>query len=280
MTDYKKNEINIFEKACLCRAFEKRVYNAVENNEITIPVYLSAGQEYIASSISTFLNNKNKQDFQIFIQHRGHSTYLAFGGNIEALILELLGSSKGCANGMGGSASIQSKEINLYGHDGLMGSQGPIATGACFGNKKFTLCFSGDAAAEEDYFLASLGWAATKSLPIWYIIEDNNLSILTEKKDRRNWDMKSVASGFGIKSFDIDDNPQSIWEAMNNASLNKPALFNINTKRLFWHAGAGIDNPEEFDRHKKLLDKYKHLDIQNEAQKKINNLWEQCKINL
>ena len=26
----------------------------------------------------------------------------------------------------------------------------------CYGNKKFTLCFAGDAAAEEDYFLLLL----------------------------------------------------------------------------------------------------------------------------
>ena len=63
---------------------------------------------------------------------------------------------------MGGSASIQSKQKQIYGHDGLMGSHGPIATGACYGNKKFTMCFTGDAAAEEDYFVAAIGWASTK----------------------------------------------------------------------------------------------------------------------
>ena len=40
----------------------------------------------------------------------------------------------------------------------------------------------GDASAEEDYALGALGWASTKELPILFIVEDNNLSILTEKK--------------------------------------------------------------------------------------------------
>ena len=40
----------------------------------------------------------------------------------------------------------------------------------------------GDASAEEDYVLGALGWASTKKLPILFIVEDNNLSILTEKK--------------------------------------------------------------------------------------------------
>lgn len=280
MTDYNQEEINLFKKACLCRAFETRAYKAIEDKQITIPIYLSAGHEYIASTIATYLSSKKKVNKQIFIQHRGHSTYLAFGGEIEKLIFELLGSKKGCAYGMGGSASIQGKDINLYGHDGLMGSQGPIATGACFGNKKFTLCFAGDAAAEEDYFLASLGWAVTKNLPIWFIIEDNNLSILTEKKFRRSWEMNDIARGFGMQSFNIDDDPKCIWNALETASLDKPALFNINTKRLFWHAGAGIDNQKEFDRHQFFLKKYENLNLQNSFNKMINEIWEKCSKNL
>ena len=81
---------------------------------------------------------------------------------------------------MGGSASIQSKEINMFRHDGHMGTQAPIAVGACF-NQKTNNSFLGDASAEEDYVLASLG-GINKKLPILFIVEDNNLSILTEKK--------------------------------------------------------------------------------------------------
>ena len=38
--------------------------------------------------------------------------------------------------------------------------------------KKPTIIFLGDAAAEEDYVLGSLGWASTKNLPLLTIIED------------------------------------------------------------------------------------------------------------
>ena len=48
------------------------------------------------------------------------------------LIDELLGETSGCINGMGGSASIHSPAIKLYGHDGMMGSQVPIAVGFCY----------------------------------------------------------------------------------------------------------------------------------------------------
>ena len=75
----------------------------------------------------------------LFGQHRCHSIYLAFGGEPIKLIDELLQKKTGCTEGKGGSASIHSKKINMYGHDGLMGSNGPIGVGACFATNKPTI---------------------------------------------------------------------------------------------------------------------------------------------
>ena len=193
-----KYELDVFKKASLCRNFELEVCNNLENNNIKFPVYLSAGQEFISASIAVIINNLNVEPL-IFAQHRCHSVYLSFGGNIVSLIDELLGKKTGCTYGMGGSASIHSLKINMYGHDGHMGTQVPIAVGACFSSKKPTVVFIGDSAAEEDYVLAALGWASTKNLPIVFIVEDNNLSILTKKKVRRNWNIHDVAKSFKMK---------------------------------------------------------------------------------
>lgn len=265
----------IFEKACLVRAFEESVFQMVEKKAIKLPVYLAAGQEYIAASLSALLDEHKINERQIFIQHRGHSTYLCFGGDLEALIYELLGDPCGCANGMGGSASIQSKGATIYGHDGLMGSQGPISVGACFGNRKFTLCFVGDAAAEEDYFLAALGWAVTKGLPIWFIVEDNNLSILTEKKVRRSWEIADVARGFGMTAFDFEDDPNNFFQNLTAEHFTKPLLLNVRTNRLFWHSGAGIDSHDIPDRHRSFINSFgEHA--QEAARDKVKRAWDKC----
>ena len=255
--------LQIFKKASLCRNFELELFNKVQEKIIKFPVYLSAGQEFIASTIAVKMNEIGVRP-DIFIQHRGHSTYLAFGGDIFQLIDEMLGRKSGCSFGMGGSASIQSKEKNIYGHDGLMGNQVPIGVGACFASKLPTIVFVGDSAAEEDYSLSAIGWASTKKLPILFIVEDNNLSILTEKKVRRNWEIHDVANGMKVKSFNIPDDPMVIHKHLEN-SFDEPMLLNINTIRKFWHAGAGTDG-ENFDRYEdemkffgdegKQIDKY------------------------
>ena len=75
----------------------------------------------------------------------------------------------------------------MFGHSGLLGEQVPLAVGACFVKKQMTLTIFGDAAIEEDYVAPALGWAVTQKLPIIFICEDNDLSVLTKTEDRRSW---------------------------------------------------------------------------------------------
>lgn len=267
--------LDVFKKASFCRHFENEVYKNVGNKNIKLPVYLSAGQEYIPASIAAILEYKNIKP-NIFIQHRGHSTYLSFGADPIALIDELLGRKTGCAGGMGGSASIHSHEKNIFGHDGLMGSQVPIAVGHCYSTRKPTIVTMGDASAEEDYVLGAMGWASTKNLPILFVVEDNNLSILTEKKVRRNWEMDDVARAFKMEAYNIKDNPISIWAPLCNYNFDKPMLLNINTTRKYWHSGAGQDEENVGQYEKELIslgEEATQIDIENKQL--VEKLWQQ-----
>ena len=267
---------HIYERAALCRAFEEECARRVESKDIKFPAYLSKGQEYIPATVSVWLEDQGVPDRQIFIQHRGHSQYICFGGDLDALVLELLGDSRGCANGMGGSASIQSIPANIIGHDGMLGSQIPISVGMCYANRKPTICFAGDAAMEEDYALAALGWAATHKLPILFVVEDNGLSILTEKKVRRSWDITNVAAGFGLWSVGKHtDDPEILYK--NIPPLKYwPALINVHTTRLLWHAGSGCDDPNAFDRHKIVAGSFTHKHItetRNKSETIVREAW-------
>ena len=273
MTNNKNYRYQVFERASLARNFEEEVITNVKRKKIKIPVYVSAGQEFIASTIATICKQKKIKPL-IFGQHRCHSTYLTFGGDKGKLIDELLQKKTGCTKGMGGSASIHSIKINMYGHDGLMGSNGPIGVGACYATKKPTIIFLGDAAAEEDYVLGALGWASTKNLPLLVVVEDNNYSILTEKKVRRNWEMSDVAKAFKMKGFNCDDNPMNIYK-YSKFFFKQPCLLNINTNRIYWHAGAGKDSENTFDRYKlekKILGTRADL-IDYKTKNLIKNLW-------
>jgi len=266
-------KIEIFKKASLSRIFEEIVYDNIKKSAFLCPIYLSAGQEFIPATISTI----TKTPPLIFAQHRAHHTYLSFGGDVIELIDELLGKKTGCANGMGGSASIQSKKINMFGHDGLMGNQIPIAVGAAFSSGKFTLGIMGDASAEEDYVMSSIAWAGFKKLPILFIVEDNNLSILTKKEVRRNWDMHTFAKSVNVDGYNISDDPTEIYNNLSEYDFKSPRLLNINTTRLFWHSGAGKDSYERLDRYEKIKKELGSVgdDIYTTTKESLDTIWKQ-----
>jgi acetoin:2,6-dichlorophenolindophenol oxidoreductase subunit alpha len=266
-----KEALSIFRKTCRNKYFEFEVAKAFDSGKIKMPIYLSIGSEHVPASISE-VNN----DFMIFAQHRAHSYYMSFGGDLEKLRDELLHKETGCAKGMGGSASIHSPEINMFGHSGHMGDQIPIAVGAALASGKKTLAVMGDASGEEDYVQGALGYAATKKVPVLFICEDNDLSILTPVSTRRSWSIVDVCHAYGINAVDITDDPWLI--AHHVKTLELPALINIRTCRDIWHAGTGHDGLPEWNRFELIKQKLNNLNynfelIESEEKAKMEALW-------
>ena len=164
----------------------------------------------------------------------------------------------------------------MFGHDGLMGSNGPIGVGACFATNHPTIVFMGDAAAEEDYVLGGLGWASTKNIPLITVVEDNNLSILTEKKVRRNWEMSDVAKSFKMEGYNLNDDPIDLLKH-SETFFKKPCLLNVNTNRIYWHAGSGMDGDKTFDRYQEQKKKLGEdaIEIDKRVKNEIEILWKQ-----
>lgn len=270
------HSLAMFRKTCFNRYFELEAKRVYDQGLMKPPIYLSLGQEHIPAAISTVFS-----DCLIFAQHRGHSVYLSFGGDPAKLIDELLHRPTGCAKGMAGSASIHAPEVGMFGHSGLMGDQVPIAVGAALGSGRKVLTVMGDASAEEDYIYGAMGFAATKRLPVLFVCEDNDLSILTRTPVRRTWTICSVAQGLGIPAVDITDDPWLIAHHVKWLTARLPVCLNIRTCRTLWHAGTGCDGPPEWDRFALIKATMKELglegpaiEIEREAERTVKDLWE------
>jgi len=248
-----RQTLEIFTQTCFNRHFEFESKKVHDRGLMKLPIYLSVGQEHIPAAIASVF-----PDCLIFAQHRAHSVYLSFGGDPVQLIDELLHRPTGCAGGMGGSASIHSPQIGMFGHSGLMG----------------------DAAAEEDYIYGALGFAITKKLPVLFVCEDNDLSILTRTAVRRSWTLCGLAQGLGLPAVDITDDPWLIAHHVRTLAAQLPALINIRTCRGLWHAGTGCDGPPEWDRFALIKETLSELGlgteaaaIESESERTVQNLW-------
>ena len=264
----------LFRQVCYNRFFELEVKKAADEGRIKAPIYLSVGQEAVPVGVHHALPNA-----AIFAQHRCHSWYLTYSRDPRKLRDELLHKESGCAKGMGGSASIHDPSIPMFGHSGLMGDQVPIAVGYAIESGKQTVTVMGDGAAEEDYVLAAMGFAATKKAPILFVVEDNDLAILTEKKVRRSWDHVNIAKSFGLSASYSIDNPITIYNTIKKFD-KLPALINISTCRHLWHAGTGTDGPPKHNSYELFKEgcreyRIKVDEIEEKIKKEVAELWQE-----
>ncbi|GAB6054608.1 hypothetical protein JCM17960_34280 [Magnetospira thiophila] len=275
----KADSLEMFRRMCLIRSNEYEARAAQQNGHVDCLIYLSAGQETPAAAVSMSMAGS-----WVLAQHRCHGVYLSFGGDHPRLIDELLGLDSGANRGMGGSPPLQDFAQGIIGHNGLVGDQVPVAAGVALQSKgRPVVCFLGDGAAEEDYVLGSFSFVGSRKLPLLFIVEDNDLSVLTPTRDRRTWNVTEVAESFGIHAVDITDDPWLIdhWvREFKDAGL--PALINIRVCRELWHVGTGCDGAMEWDRFQRVRDKLDDLGlgddarrIETETRESVRELWQQ-----
>lgn len=255
--------LEMFRRMCGIRAFDLEARRAQAEGELDGLIYLSVGQEAIAAAVSMSMRGA-----WVLGQHRAHSAYLAFDGDRRALTDELLGMPTGCCRGMGGSPPIQDIAKRIIGHNGLIGDQVPVAAGVALGDPDSkVVVFFGDGAAEEDYVLATLGFAATRRLQILFVCEDNDLSVLTPTVDRRSWSLTEVARGFGLAAVDIADDPWLVDHWTRELSTRLPAVLNVRTCRELWHVGVGCDGPPAWNRYELTKQSLSKLQLAQDVEK-------------
>lgn len=191
-----------YQKMSFVRMAQQELVNLYLNNKIFSMVHFYVGQEAVAVGVSSAL----KHDDKVVGNHRSHGHYLAKGGDLTALVCELLGKAAGAAKGKGGSMHMIDKSVNFIGSTPLLASAVPIACGAAF-EKKYNrkkgvaVVFLGDGASEEGVVYETLNLAALHKLPLLIVLENNSLSITSKLKDRRSprYDIEKIVQGLGGK---------------------------------------------------------------------------------
>src|SRR5271166_1409709 len=107
----------------LIRSFEQALLSAFKAGEIRGTTHTCIGQE--ASAVAS-MAHVSPADV-VLSSHRAHGHFLAYGGDPEKLLLEIVGHPDGICHGLGGSQHLH--QGNFY-TNGLQGGIVPIAVGA------------------------------------------------------------------------------------------------------------------------------------------------------
>jgi len=256
----KKRVANLYETILLIREVENYIVEAYPTDIIKSPVHLSIGQEWIAAAICEDLSSSD----YISNTYRGHATYIAKGGDLNAMIAELHGKAGGCGGGKAGSMHLIDIKNGVLGCSAVVGTTIPVASGWALAQKwsgqkspdelNIVVTVFGDGATEEGAFAESLNFAALHKLPQVFICENNKLAIHQPLSKR--WarpDLVSRTNSYGIPShkvtsgdtLELSDLMADIYMKVRTPGFG-PAFVEVEAYRWLEHVGITDDHDQTY----------------------------------
>ncbi|MCB1737075.1 MAG: thiamine pyrophosphate-dependent dehydrogenase E1 component subunit alpha [Gammaproteobacteria bacterium] len=190
------------------RTVEEHVGDLALSGDARCPCHLAIGQEAAAVGVSQYLRASDR----VFGAHRSHSHYLALGGDVQALLDEILGKVTGTSKGMGGSMHLYGEPVGFKGSVPIVAGTVPLAVGAAMaarmdGKGDVAVAYFGDGAAEEGVVHESMNLAARYRAPVLFACENNLYSSHLDIAQRQPSDRISrYAEAHRIPSLVVDGN--------------------------------------------------------------------------
>ena len=234
------------------RLVEEKIVELYPTDLIQSPVHLSIGQEAVAVGVCAAL----KEEDLLFPNYRGHSFFLARGGDLGQFFAELMGRQTGISKGKAGSMHLADPLHNLMGASAVVASTISHAAGAALAERikpdgspdRLFVPIFGDGATEQGVFFETLNFAAIHQLPVLFIMEDNSLAVHTSVSDRQAFSVPKVCESFGINFFEEESGFDPSLVASTALKAIKsiqtgggPSLLRVATMRYKEHVGPGED---------------------------------------
>jgi pyruvate dehydrogenase E1 component alpha subunit len=265
----KDQYIQAFEQMLLIRRFEEKCGQLYGMKLIGGFCHLYIGQEAIIAATSLA---KQPGDSTI-TSYRDHGHIIASGTEPKYVLAELMGKEGGCSKGKGGSMHMFNIPNRFYGGHGIVAAQVPIGTGIAFaekykGTNNICYTFLGDGAANQGQMFEAFNMAALWSLPVLYIIENNEYAMGTSvKRSTFETDLYKRGESLGISGNQVDGmDLDKVYKAIKRATdeireTSFPQILEVKTYRFRGHSmsdPAKYRTKEEVD-HYKLADPVEHL---------------------
>ncbi len=263
-----EQKVNMLKRMIFYRFFEEKVIAAYTKQKFSGFCHLHIGQEAVCVGIGEALRPGD----YVIGSYRSHTQAIEKGITPEAVFAELFGKVTGCSRGKGGSMHMFSKEHRFLGGHGIVGGQAPLAVGAAFTSKyrnedDVTVCYLGDAAMNQGQVFEAMNLAATYTLPVLFVIENNKYGMGTDI--HRTTSVKHLyvrALGFDMDHSHIDGmEVLGLYNHVNKIVMNmrqtkRPYLLEVNTYR---YKGHSVSDPATY-RTKEEVQKFQDQDPINQ----------------
>ena len=266
-----KEIFSFYKKMLFYRRFEERVLRAYTKQMFSGFCHVHIGQEAVCVGVGEALEEAD----YVLSGYRSHTQALSKGLSPVSVFAELLGREAGCSRGKGGSMHMFSAEHRFLGGNGIVGAQAPVAIGAAFTikykkEKNVVVCYLGDAAMNQGAVFEAMNMAAAWSLPVLFVIENNQYGMGTHIKRVTSVDKLSKrALAFDMEHSNVDGmNVLTVYEHTKKIvqKMKKnpsPYLLEVNTYR---YKGHSVSDPGLY-RSKEELKSFEEQDPLLQAEK-------------
>ena len=240
---------DLIRQAILIRKTEEKLLGLYEEGKLFGTVHTCIGQEWISVAAARVL----REGDCLFSNHRGHGHFIAWTGNVEGLLAEVMGRAGGVCGGIGGSQHLHTD--GFY-SNGILGGMAPVATGRAFAEKmqqtdNISLLFSGDGALGQGVMYESLNIASKWALPLLVVVENNQIAQTTLQETTMAGSIQKRAEAFDIAFRKSNTwNWESLLDDFEFAARyvreeTKPFLIEVETYRLKPHSKGDDTRPNE-----------------------------------
>jgi pyruvate dehydrogenase E1 component alpha subunit len=201
-----EEELKAYRDMLMIRRFEEKAGQMYGMGLIGGFCHLYIGQEAVIVGVMGAV----KEGDQIITGYRDHGHMLACDMDPKGVMAELTGRAGGYSRGKGGSMHMFSLEKNFFGGHGIVGAQVPIGTGLAFSNKylgrdNLCLTFFGDGATNQGQVYESFNMAELWSLPVIYVIENNQYAMGTSvARSSAQTNLSKRGDSFNIPGEQVD----------------------------------------------------------------------------
>lgn len=235
----------------MIRCFEQKAASLFAAGRLPGFLHLSLGQEAVAAGVCAVLDETDL----ITTTHRGHGHCIAKGGKVEGMMAELFGRAEGYCKGRSGSMHIMDTRVGILGANAIVGAGIPMAAGAAFSSRaqndgRVAVTFFGEGAVAEGVFHEIMNMSALWSLPIIYVVENNQYAELTHvSKHLSAMHVADFAAPYGIPAEIVDGNDVLAVKAAAERAVARarkgegPTLLECETYR--WH-GHFEGDPQKY----------------------------------
>jgi pyruvate dehydrogenase E1 component alpha subunit len=242
----KEKLLTLYRKMVLIRRFEERAGQQYGLAKVAGFCHLYIGQEAVAVGAVEAI----RPDDFLLTAYRDHGHALARDADPRMVMAELFGRSGGYSKGKGGSMHLFDIEHFFYGGYGIVGGQIPLAAGMAFASRyrsedRLTVCFFGDAAANQGSFHETLNMASKWKLPVLYICENNRYGMGTAlDRISAEPDIYKRASAYAMRGEAVDGmDVLKMYDAVKDCAAHVrsgkgPVLLEARTYRFRGHSMA------------------------------------------